>query len=70
MTDLRLSSKQKLVKKTFSLPKINKSCMKSMTCNGQPLKMNSLVDHLDYAWVYLDNLLVLRNRFFDDHLSN
>lgn len=32
-------------------------------------KMSSLVDHLEYARVYLDDLLVLTNGFFDDHLS-
>ena len=32
-------------------------------------KMSSLVDHLEYARVYLDDLLVLTNGSFDDHLS-
>ena len=32
-------------------------------------KMSSLVDHLEYARVYLDDLLVLTNGFFDDHLG-
>ena len=43
--------------------------MESMTCSGQPLGMSSLVDHLDNARVYLDDLLVLINGSFDDHLS-
>ena len=68
-TALRLSNKQKLVKNIFSLPKINKSCVRSMTCSGQPLKMGSLVDYLDYVRIYLDNLLVLINGSFDDHLT-
>ena len=32
-------------------------------------KMSSLVDHLDYARVYLDDLLVLTNGSFEDHLE-
>lgn len=32
-------------------------------------KIGSLVDHLEYARVYLDDLLVLTNGSFDDHLS-
>ena len=31
--------------------------------------MSSLVDHLEYARVYLDDLLVLTNGSFDDHLD-
>ena len=31
--------------------------------------MSSLVDHLEYAWVFLDYLLVLTNGSFDDRLS-
>ena len=31
--------------------------------------MSSLVDHLEYARVYLDDLLALTNGSFDDHLS-
>ena len=32
-------------------------------------KMSSLADHLEHAQVYLDDLLVLTNGSFDDHLS-
>ena len=32
-------------------------------------KMSSLVDHLKYTRVYVDNLLVFTNGSFEDHLG-
>ena len=32
-------------------------------------RMSSLVAHLEFAWVYMDDLLVLTNGSFEDHLG-